>query len=178
TCCYVEVDMEEGNALFVRAGHLAPLLRQPDGSGYALTHVVFHLTDWGRLPAGVPADLATYLAHWLPPWIDTCLDAGMWDLTCELLVVAASLPNPPEPATLQDAWTRVARAQLDSGALPEQRLGGDAGPDPEPDFRHCYHSTLMAAFAAAQTVKCLTDAGGAVPAGGMQNRYGGQGVPG
>ncbi|SHI49454.1 SpoIIE family protein phosphatase [Streptomyces sp. 3214.6] len=32
TCCYAELDMEEGNILFVRAGHLSPLLRLPDGS--------------------------------------------------------------------------------------------------------------------------------------------------
>ncbi|GGR01162.1 SpoIIE family protein phosphatase [Streptomyces asoensis] len=32
TCCYAELDMEEGNVLFVRAGHLAPLLRLPDGT--------------------------------------------------------------------------------------------------------------------------------------------------
>ncbi|MFF4258836.1 SpoIIE family protein phosphatase [Streptomyces sp. NPDC001663] len=32
TCCYAELDLEEGNTLFVRAGHLAPLLRLPDGS--------------------------------------------------------------------------------------------------------------------------------------------------
>lgn len=153
-------------------------------SGYALTHVVFHLTDWGRTPAGVPADLAAYLAHWLPAWLDTCLDAGMWDLSCELLVVAASLPGPPDLSTLREAWTRIAGAQHDSGALPEQARQGDEGADPEPDFPHCYHSTLVAAFAAAQTVKCLTRGGdgygdGRGPhAGGTQNRYGEQGVPG
>ncbi|MBO7934773.1 MULTISPECIES: SpoIIE family protein phosphatase [Streptomyces] len=32
TCCYAELDMEEGNTLLVRAGHLAPLLRAPDGT--------------------------------------------------------------------------------------------------------------------------------------------------
>jgi len=31
TCCYVEVDMEEGSAWYVRAGHLPPVLRHPDG---------------------------------------------------------------------------------------------------------------------------------------------------
>jgi serine phosphatase RsbU (regulator of sigma subunit)/anti-sigma regulatory factor (Ser/Thr protein kinase) len=31
TCCYAELDLEEGNTLFVRAGHLAPLVRHPDG---------------------------------------------------------------------------------------------------------------------------------------------------
>lgn len=63
-------------------------------AGYALTHVVFHLTDWGSSARGVPADLAAYLLDWLPPWLDTCLDARMYDLSCELLAVAASLPRP------------------------------------------------------------------------------------
>ncbi|MGW3288549.1 SpoIIE family protein phosphatase [Streptomyces sp. NPDC001002] len=31
TCCYVDVDMEEGFAWYVRAGHLPPMLRHPDG---------------------------------------------------------------------------------------------------------------------------------------------------
>ncbi|MEU6807949.1 SpoIIE family protein phosphatase [Streptomyces sp. NPDC046831] len=31
TCCYVDVDMEAGSAWCVRAGHLPPLLRHPDG---------------------------------------------------------------------------------------------------------------------------------------------------
>ncbi|MFD5541231.1 SpoIIE family protein phosphatase [Streptomyces sp. NPDC127079] len=31
TCCYVDVDMEEGTAWCVRAGHLPPVLRHPDG---------------------------------------------------------------------------------------------------------------------------------------------------
>jgi PAS domain-containing protein/anti-sigma regulatory factor (Ser/Thr protein kinase) len=32
TCCYAEVDMEEGTILFVRAGHLSPLVRHADGT--------------------------------------------------------------------------------------------------------------------------------------------------
>ncbi|MFG2679825.1 SpoIIE family protein phosphatase [Streptomyces sp. NPDC048392] len=32
TCVYVELDMEEGSAWCVRAGHLPPVLRHPDGS--------------------------------------------------------------------------------------------------------------------------------------------------
>ncbi len=32
TCCYVDLDMEEGIAWVVRAGHLPPLLRLPDGT--------------------------------------------------------------------------------------------------------------------------------------------------
>ncbi len=32
TCCYVDVDMAEGTAWCVRAGHLPPVLRRPDGT--------------------------------------------------------------------------------------------------------------------------------------------------
>lgn len=32
TCCYVDIDMEEGSAWYVRAGHIPPVLRHPDGS--------------------------------------------------------------------------------------------------------------------------------------------------
>ncbi|PKW11643.1 PAS fold-containing protein [Streptomyces sp. 1222.5] len=32
TCAYVDLDMEQGTALCVRAGHLQPVLRHPDGS--------------------------------------------------------------------------------------------------------------------------------------------------
>ncbi|MFI8166307.1 DUF6895 family protein [Streptomyces sp. NPDC085931] len=116
-------------------------------AGYALTHVVFHLTDWGRADGGVPGDLTDYLAHWLPPWIDTCLDARMWDLACELLAVAASVPGLPGGTVPDDAWERIAAARDPSGALPEE---GEAG-DPGACFAHHYHSTLMAAFAAALT---------------------------
>ncbi|MGW0609378.1 SpoIIE family protein phosphatase [Streptomyces sp. NPDC002788] len=49
TCCYVELDMEEGNALFVRAGHLAPLVRYPDGG-------TEEIAVEGGLPLGVLAD--------------------------------------------------------------------------------------------------------------------------
>ncbi|MGX1885871.1 SpoIIE family protein phosphatase [Streptomyces sp. NPDC055287] len=37
TCCYVAIDMEEGNAWGVRAGHLPPLLRTPEGDTRELT---------------------------------------------------------------------------------------------------------------------------------------------
>ncbi|EGX56061.1 hypothetical protein SZN_29802 [Streptomyces zinciresistens K42] len=170
-----------------RPERAAPLLRRtwlgglPEpwtferSSGYALTHVVFHLTDWGRAPAGLPAGLAAYLTHWLPSWLDTCLDAGLWDLGCELVVVAASLPEPPDPALLRDVWPRIARAQLPSGAL-EQQAPQD-GADTEPDFLRCYHSTLMAAFAAARTVTRLpgADGPGRPPAHDGRHRHRGPG---
>ncbi|MFR0354277.1 DUF6895 family protein [Streptomyces sediminimaris] len=150
-------------------------------AGYALTHVVFHLTDWGRREEDVPADLADYLSDWLPPWLDTCLDAGLWDLGCELLIVAASLPRPTDTALLRDAWARLVHAQHDSGAVPltAPDPARDTAADPDPGFVHCYHSTLMAAFAAALSADRLTrgpDRPGP-RAAETRTRYGG-GVPG
>ncbi|MEU9390258.1 hypothetical protein AB0D86_09670 [Streptomyces sp. NPDC048324] len=140
-------------------------------SGYAVTHVVFHLTDWGRGGPGVPQTLAGYLADWLPAWLETCLEARMWDLACELLATAALLPAPPGAAALGGAWSRIADAQHGCGALPEEGRF-DALPDGA-DFTHSYHSTLMAAFAAGLTA----DREGR-PGSGAHPAPGGQGVPG
>src|SRR5690606_24464074 len=41
---------------------------------YDITHCVFHLTDWGEHPEGLPPHLAAYLAPWLPAWLDDWLD--------------------------------------------------------------------------------------------------------
>ncbi|MFC8434574.1 DUF6895 family protein [Streptomyces sp. NPDC057253] len=127
-------------------------------AGYTLTHVIFHLTDWGLNPQAVPAPVAEYLRHWLPPWLDTCLEDEQWDLCCELLAVASSLPGPPERALLQEAWGKLAVAQDDSGAVPE--VGGRGSRTTAPAFLDCYHSTLMTAFAAALTLDRLREANG------------------
>ncbi|MFF7731513.1 DUF6895 family protein [Streptomyces sp. NPDC007984] len=144
-------------------------------AGYAVTHVVFHLTDWGRAgPRSVPPDLAAYLDDWLPPWLDTCLDARMWDLASELLAVAATLPKRPEPDVLQDAWERIAAAQRPSGAIPTV---GQSGQHTEAeDFLGHYHTTLMALFAAALTAGRLDDGQPAPDPRHRPERHDGQGV--
>ncbi|MEU9116810.1 SpoIIE family protein phosphatase [Streptomyces sp. NPDC048483] len=74
TCCYVDLDMEEGIAWFVRAGHLPPLLRYPDGSteemsvegGPPLGVIAdgeFPLTEVGLAPGTVVALLTDGLAE-------------------------------------------------------------------------------------------------------------------
>lgn len=127
-------------------------------AGYTLTHVIFHLTDWGLAPQAVPPPVAAYLRNWLAPWLDTCLEDEQWDLGCELLAVASSLPGPPDRALLQEAWARLSVARRDSGAVPE--VGGGGSRTTEPAFLDCYHSTLMTAFAAVLTVDRLGGRGG------------------
>ncbi|GGL64314.1 hypothetical protein GCM10010129_04990 [Streptomyces fumigatiscleroticus] len=121
--------------------------------GYDITHAVFHLTDWGEHPDGLPEHIADYLATWLPVWIDDWLDLRRWDLLGELLVVDACLPRP----TLdQRAWEGFAAAQQPDGAMPA--VG--AIPEGEPDavFDIVYHPTLVAAFASVLgTSRALTE---------------------
>ncbi|GGX73032.1 DUF6895 family protein [Streptomyces minutiscleroticus] len=119
-------------------------------AGYTLTHVIYHLTDWGLAPDAVPPHVAAYLDQWLPAWLDTCLEDEQWDLGCELLAVAAALPRLPDGDTLARAWEGIAAAQKPDGSLAELGPGRYGRTVPE-GFRHCYHSSLMAAFAAALT---------------------------
>ncbi|WP_242578095.1 hypothetical protein [Streptomyces sp. MST-110588] len=140
-------------------------------AGYAATHHVFHLTNWGAEPRALAAAVRDHLALWLPAWLDCTVAAGHWDLTGELLAVAAMLPVPPaSPAPyvlpgVAQAWRALAAAQRPDGAVPEvaEIKGTVDSPEtvyvpetvdaPEPDeaehtFRTCYHSTLVTAFAA------------------------------
>jgi hypothetical protein len=123
---------------------------------YDITHTVYHLTRWGEDPGALPADMAGYLAHWLPAWLDDWASLNHWDLFGELLVVDACLP---EPALDLGQWEQFAAAQQEDGAMPA------VGPMPEgsPDevFDIVYHSTLVAAFASAmatsRAMSALTD---------------------
>lgn len=119
---------------------------------YDVTHTVFHLTDWGERPDGLPPDIADYLAMWLPVWIDDWLDLKRWDLLGELLVVDACLPRP----TLDErAWEGFAAAQQPDGAMPAVRTMPEG--DPDEVFDMVYHPTLVAAFASVlATSRALT----------------------
>jgi hypothetical protein len=120
---------------------------------YDFTHTVFHLTDWGERPEGLPPRLADYLATWLPVWIDDWLDLERWDLLGELLVVDACLPR---PSFDERAWERFAAVQQPDGAMPAVR----EMPEGEPDevFDIVYHPTLVAAFASVMaTSRALTE---------------------
>ncbi|MEU0969321.1 SpoIIE family protein phosphatase [Streptomyces sp. NPDC005917] len=100
TCCYVDVDMEDGTAWCVRAGHLPPVLRHPDG----VTEVV--VTEGGP-PLGVVAQ-ADF------PMTQLSLRSGtLLALTTDGLVES--------PGTdIDDGMTRFAR---DLGASDPTHLG-------------------------------------------------------
>ncbi|MFI6284718.1 SpoIIE family protein phosphatase [Streptomyces sp. NPDC051018] len=105
TCCYVDLDMEEGHALLVRAGHPPPLLRHPDGSTEELdvqggpplgvmTDAQFPLTEAGLAPGTVLALLTDGLVE----SANLPLDEGMGRLRG--LLGAA---DPADPGHMADA---------------------------------------------------------------------------
>lgn len=109
---------------------------------YAMTHTVFHLTDWGARPDGLPAHLQGYVHAWLPAWLEVYLEAGEWDLVSELLIVNLCLTEPDDHSS---AWEALARAQQPDGLLPArpQRVPTDA----VKAFGDHYHSTVVTAIA-------------------------------
>ncbi|MEU1010345.1 SpoIIE family protein phosphatase [Streptomyces sp. NPDC005890] len=111
TCCYAELDMEEGNVLFVRAGHLSPLMRHPDGSAE-------EVRVEGALPLGVSAD-ADF------PMTAVALAPGtLLALVTDGLVEAADLPLDDG---MQRTRTALAAADpSDPGRVADELLG-DAG---------------------------------------------------
>ncbi|MFI0262457.1 DUF6895 family protein [Streptomyces sp. NPDC017056] len=122
-------------------------------TAYAVTHTVFHLTDWGRLPDGVPADLAEYLTRWLPVWTDIWAETGHWDLMAELMIIGTCLP---EPRTETDDWQRLAAVQHDDGLVPrdDDPVEGDAAQL----FDAHQHPTVVAVVAGTTALARALDA--------------------
>lgn len=123
-------------------------------TAYAMTHTVFHLTDWGARPTGLPPDLTAYVRSWLPVWIDVWREVEQWDLVTELLIVGASLDQPLcDPAD----WEAVAAAQHEDGFMP--RDGDRVDDDPARRFTDHQHTVVVTAIAG--TIAGARAAGGA-----------------
>ncbi|MBT2674367.1 hypothetical protein J7E95_26860 [Streptomyces sp. ISL-14] len=111
-------------------------------TAYVMTHTVFHLTDWGGHPQGLPAELASYVRTWLPVWIDIWREAEQWDLVAELLIVGASLD---EPYCAPEDWEALAALQHEDGFVP--RDGDPIADDPEQRFKDHQHTVVVTAIA-------------------------------
>jgi serine phosphatase RsbU (regulator of sigma subunit)/PAS domain-containing protein/anti-sigma regulatory factor (Ser/Thr protein kinase) len=109
TCCYAELDMEEGNTLFVRAGHLSPLVRHPDGS-------TEEVQVEGGLPLGVVAEAEF-------PMTAVALAPGtVIALVTDGLVEAADLPLDEGMRRMRVAL--AAADPADPGQMADELLGG------------------------------------------------------
>jgi PAS domain-containing protein/anti-sigma regulatory factor (Ser/Thr protein kinase) len=105
TCCYAELDMEEDNILFVRAGHLSPMMRHPDGRTEEvlveggpplgiLADAEFPMTAVPIVPGAVLALVTDGLVE----AADLPLDEGMRRMRASLTVA-----DPADPGRVADA---------------------------------------------------------------------------
>ncbi|WP_329201711.1 MULTISPECIES: DUF6895 family protein [unclassified Streptomyces] len=122
-------------------------------TGYAVTHTVFHLTDWGERPEGLPAPMRAYLRDWLPVWVDIWLEVGQWDLVGELLIVDSCIG---EPVCSTAPWERLIAAQHPDGLTP--RDGDPVDEDPAQAFKDHEHTAAVAVVAGTVTLGRLLGA--------------------
>ncbi|MFF3004377.1 DUF6895 family protein [Kitasatospora sp. NPDC057940] len=116
-------------------------------TGYDITHTVFHLTDWGARPDGLPEPMREHVRDWLPAWLDIWLEIGQWDLAAELLVVDACIG---EPATGRQGWDALAAVQHEDGLLPRDTDPVDE--DRERAFQDHQHTAVVAVVAGGITL--------------------------
>ncbi|MCZ4608577.1 serine/threonine-protein phosphatase, partial [Streptomyces sp. Lzd4kr] len=91
TCCYVDIDLEEGTAWCVRAGHLPPVLRRPDG-GTEIAEAeggpplgVMRQADFPMSPLGLtPGTIVALTTDGLVESVEDDIDTGMDRLAREL----------------------------------------------------------------------------------------------
>ncbi|MER6298360.1 hypothetical protein ABT247_02145 [Kitasatospora sp. NPDC001539] len=110
---------------------------------YQNTHTVFHLTDWGAHPEGLPEPIRDYLHDWLPAWLDIWLEIGQWDLAVELLMVDACIG---EPITGRQGWDALAAVQRADGLVPRD-ANDPVSDDREEAFRENQHTAVVAVLA-------------------------------
>jgi hypothetical protein len=120
---------------------------------YCVTHTIFYLTDFGFAPLACRDHLDISHARGV---VDQLLGLYLrlrdWDLTAELMICRACLGQPG--GVLGDAgWAGLLGAQLPDGSVPAPGFE-PAGPEARRDatlyaFEHNYHTTLVAALAAA-----------------------------
>ena len=118
-------------------------------ASYQLAHEVFYATAWASDPAALAPAAAAYVRRWLPAWLQLYVERANPDLVAELALTARCAGAAVAPA----AWTLLAGAQRDDGAVrpPADRrvdLGADDPSDPAADNRARHlHPTLVAIMA-------------------------------
>ncbi|WP_234348006.1 DUF6895 family protein [Streptomyces specialis] len=121
-------------------------------NAYGVTHTVFHLTDWGADPAGLPVPMQEYLERWLPVWAEVFAETRTWDLLGEFLMVDMCLERPRFHAGI---WESFAAAQRADGMVPN---GVTRPPDdPLRAFPNHHHPTIVAVVAGTLTVSRALD---------------------
>ncbi|MFJ4825639.1 DUF6895 family protein [Streptomyces bacillaris] len=136
---------------------LAPdALQLTESETYALTHVVFYATDFGRNPMEFGSDGATaQLSETTRVLLGVSLARRNLDLLAELLLCESALATGPRTTPMTTVgWSTLAGSIRPDGALPSpvhrpDVLAGLTGDKAAAYlFGTCYHTTTVAALAA------------------------------
>ena len=92
-----------------------------DATAYAITHEVFYITDFGKLPNQIAPSIRDYIRLWLPAWTRAFIAESNWDLTAELVMVAACLRDTD---WVETPLLRLVRSQMDDGFYPAPQGAG------------------------------------------------------
>ncbi|KPI22185.1 putative PAS/PAC sensor protein [Actinobacteria bacterium OK074] len=110
TCCYVDLDMEEGTAWCVRAGHLPPVLRHPDGSTEVVESEagpplgVLAQTDFPMSPLRLrPGTLLALTTDGLVESAELDIEDGLARMAAQLADADPAFLGPVADALLADA---------------------------------------------------------------------------
>ncbi|MFI8433548.1 DUF6895 family protein [Streptomyces sp. NPDC079020] len=134
------------------------VLQMTGDETYALAHVLFYVTDFGRTRRllGGPGEAARLRAP-VRVLLGVHLARGSLDLLSELLLCAGALGfRGDDDPLVREGWGALATAQRRDGAVPSpvhrpEVLSGLTGDRAAAYlFGTCYHTTLAAALAAAE----------------------------
>ncbi|MGW2562009.1 DUF6895 family protein [Streptomyces sp. NPDC001514] len=142
------------------------VLQLTDSETYALTHVLFYVTDFGHRPPGPGlggSEEASRLRETVRILLGVHLARGSLDLLAELLLCDAALADGHASApAVHQGWHMLARAARPDGAVPSpvhrpEILTGLAGDKAAAYlFGTCYHTTMAAALAGAVRKGCAS----------------------
>lgn len=135
-----------------------------DTDVYAITHILFYLTDFGRSPSSILHGEHLTTIQWM---IETLLGLYLrrknWDLVGELLLDCYCLHWYPD--TVFDlAWKAIRNSQLPDGSIPgprysqEQRETLDSSASRDYCFEENYHTTIVNAITSFLTYQDLKTA--------------------
>lgn len=129
------------------------LVSEPEA--YAVTHELLYAGDLGGRPLPVGSAARLRITGLVDSLLAGAVADAQLDLTAELLHCRLLTGAPGDDQLWERGWQAVAAAQLGLGAIPGPPYRAEIAAEQPPDktesyeFRTCYHTTLVAAMAAA-----------------------------
>jgi hypothetical protein len=126
-----------------------------EAEAYGITHELFYATDFGGRALPVPPQQVAEVQTVVRTLLATALVDGQLDLAAELIQCLLALDPGSTDPLLALGWRQMIEAQHPSGAVPGPPYVPQLIEQAEGDkrtaliFRTCYHTTLVAAMAAA-----------------------------